>query len=240
MLLVSAFSGLAQKDASADKQSPRTSFTERVLKFLGISASPGTLKGPEITSGQLWLADLQSNTTRPLTSSEGYRSPIFLVGNKDLLALRGSEVMRIPSVGGEGKRLYSVDGILKLVGASSADAATVLILLQTEAAGGHPRVGELTVSTGKVTPLPYDPASKEDLQMVEDLAGWSRTFGQRHIYVEKQSKKALSSTVEWRDVFLRVDSQPAVDVSHCDGANCGQPSLSADGHWLVFVQTKAE
>jgi len=242
MLLVSASSGLAQKDASAGKQKPRTSFTERVLSFLGISASPATLKGPgdEITSGQLWLADLQANTRRQLTASEGYRSPIFLSGTKDLLALRGSEVMRIPSVGGEGKYLYSVDGILKLVGASSEDAATVLILLRTEVAGGHPRVGELTVSTGKVTLLPYDPASSEDLQIVENLAGWSRTFGQRHIYVEKQSKKALSGTLEWRDVFLRVDSQPAEDVSQCDGANCGQPSLSADGHWLVFVKTEAE
>jgi len=242
MLLASASSGLAQKDAPAGKQKPQTSFTERVLKFLGISASPGTLKGPgdEITSGQLWLGDLQAKTARQLTSSEGYRSPIFLVGNKDLLALRGSEVIRIPTAGGEAKRLYSVDGILKLVGASSQDAATVLILLRTEAGGGHPRVGELTLSTGKITPLPYDPASGEDLQMVEDLAGWSRTVGERHIYVGKQSKKALSSTVEWRDVFLQVDNQPPVDVSQCDGVNCGQPSLSADGHWLVFVKADAE
>jgi hypothetical protein len=242
ILFVSACSGLAQKDAPAGKQKPRTSFTESVLKFLGISASPGTLKGPgdEITSGQLWLADLQAKTTRQLTFSEEYRSPIFLVGNKDLLALRGSEVMRIPSAGGEGKHLYSVDGILKLVGASPEDPTTVLILLRTEAGGGHPRVGELTVSTGKVTPLPYDAASGDDLQMVEDLAGWSRIFGGTHIYVEKQSKKALSSTVEWRDVFLQVDSQPPVDVSQCDGVNCGQPSLSADGRWLVFVKAKSD
>jgi hypothetical protein len=38
------------------------------------------------------------------------------------------------------------------------------------------RVGQLTVSTGKVTLLPYDPSSGEDLQMVEDLGGWSRTY----------------------------------------------------------------
>jgi len=88
--------------------------------------------------------------------------------------------------------------------------------------------------------LPYDPASGEDLQMVEGLAGWSRTYGERHIYVQKQSKKALSGTVEWHDVFLEVDSEQPVDVSQCDGVNCGQPSLSADGHWLVFVKTKAE
>jgi hypothetical protein len=60
------------------------------------------------------------------------------------------------------------------------------------------------------------------------------------IYVQKQTKKALSGTVEWHDVFLQVDSEPPVDVSQCDGANCGQPSLAADGHWLVFVRTQEE
>jgi len=242
MLLASAFSGVAQKSAPASKQKPRTSFIERVLKFLGISASPGTLKGPgdEVTSGQLWLADLQTKTTRPLTSSEGYRSPIFLAKNKGVLALHGVEVVRFPSTGGDGKSLYSVNGILKLVGASSEDPTIVLVLLRAHAADGHASIGELTVSTGKVRLLPYDPASGEDLQMVEDLAGWSRTYGKRHIYVQKQSKKALSGTVEWQDVFLQVDSEPPVNVSQCDGVNCGQPSLSADGHWLVFIRTNAE
>lgn len=242
MLLVSASPARAQKNPPAGKPEPRTSFIEKALKFLGISDSPGTLKGPgdEVTSGQLWLADLQAKTTRQLTSSEDYRSPIFLAGSKDVLALRGSEVVRSPRAGGDGKSLYSVDGILKLVGTSSEDAAIVLILLRADTAGGRPRVGQLTVSTGRVTLLPYDPSSGKDLQMVEDLAGWSRTYGERHIYVQKQSKKAFSGTVEWHDVFLQVDSESPVDLSQCDGVNCGQPSLSADGHWLVFVKSKAE
>ena len=156
-----------------------------------------------------------------------------------MLALRGTEVMRVPSAGGEGKKLYSVEGILKLVGASSESATAILILLRSKD-GGHARVAVLTVGTGAVTPVPYDPDSNQDLQMVEDLEGWSRTYGDRHIYVQKQNKQGLLSTVEWHDVFLQIDSQAPVDVSQCDGVNCGQPSLSADGHWLVFVKTKAE
>jgi hypothetical protein len=241
ILLVSASPGLAQTNATAGRPKPQTSFIEKVLKFVGISDNPGTLKGPgdEVTSGELWLTDLQARTTRALTSSDGYRSPIFLAGNKDVLALRGTEVVRVPSAGGEGKKLYSVDGILKLVGAGSEDAGTVLILLR-DGVGGHPRVGLLTVDTGVVMPMPYDSASNQDLQMVEDLEGWSRTYGDQHIYVRRQFKQALSGTVEWSDVFLHVEGQPPVDVSQCDGVNCGQPSLSADQHWLVFVRTKTE
>ncbi len=230
----------AQKSTSASQQK-RTSFTERLLKFLGISDSPGTLKGPsdEVTSGELWVADLSARTTHALTSSGGYRSPIFLSETRELLALRGTDVMQIPAIGGEGRKLYSVDGITKLVGASSADSGTILILQRGEA-GGRPRVGVLTISTGAVTPVPYNPASSQDLQMVEDLQGWSRTYGDQHVYVKRQSKQALSGTVEWSDVCLQVGSQPPLDVSQCDGVNCGQPSLSADGHWLVFVKSVVE
>ena len=241
MLLVAATLGYAQKNPPATKKPKRTSFTERVLRFLGISDSSGTLKGPgdEIVSGELWLADLQAKTTHALSAGAGYRSPIFLTSDKDVLALRGSEVVRFSGVGKEGKKLYSVDGVLKLVGASSEDAATVLILMRAEA-GGHPRVGELAVSTGKVTLVPYDPASGEDLQMVETLSAWSRTYGDRHIYVQKQTKEGFGGKVEWHDVFLQVEGQPPVDVSQCDGVNCGQPSVSADGRWLVFVKAGAE
>lgn len=239
--LVSVSSGHAQKNAAVSKPKQQTSFTERVLKFLGISASPGTLKGPGdgVVSGELWLADLQAKTTRQLTSSEGYRSPIFLGGSKDVLAVRGSEVIRLTSAGGAGKSLYSVDGIIKLVGGSSEDATKVLILLRGEATA-HPRVAVLTISTGAVAAVPYDPTSGQDAQMVEDLTGWSRTYGDQHVYVQRQHKQALSGTVEWHDVFLQVGSQPPMDVSQCDGDNCGQPSLSLDGHWLVFVRAKTE
>jgi hypothetical protein len=155
---------------AAGKQRTSTSFTEKLLKFLGISDSPSTLKGPgdEVTSGELWLVDLDSKSTRPLTSGGGYRSPVFMSGTDDVLALQGTDVVRIPSRGGEGKRLYSVNAIVKLVGAESDDPERVLILLR-DGADAHPRVGFLTVSTGAVTVLPYDLASNQDLQMVENL-----------------------------------------------------------------------
>ena len=70
--MVTAGGGQAAKDPAgglAARQQTRTSFTDRLLKFLGISNSPGTLKGPgdEVTSGGLWLADLQARTKRALT-----------------------------------------------------------------------------------------------------------------------------------------------------------------------------
>jgi len=66
--------------------------------------------------------------------------------------------------------------------------------------------------------------------MVEDLEGWSRTYGDKHVYVEKVTKLAMSGTIEWVDVFYSAGDAKPVDVSNCDGTNCGQPSLSQDNH----------
>jgi|HubBroStandDraft_1064217.scaffolds.fasta_scaffold10602_3 hypothetical protein len=244
LLLTPVAAGQTQPQKAAPaapaKQKPAPGFIDRVLKFLGISDSPGTLKGPgdEVKSGALWVADLGSHTTHAITRGEGYRSPVSLPESNDILALSGSDVMRI-SPSGETKKLYSIAGITKLVAGSADNLDTVLILL-TGDAGGHPRIGLLSVSIGKVTPLPYDPNSGADLQMVENLEGWNRSYGDKQIYVQRQTKQALSGPLEWSDVFLKAAGQNPVNVSRCDGANCGQPTLSTDGRLLIFVKSETE
>lgn len=141
--------------------------------------------------------------------------------------------------GGDGRKLYSAASIMKLVGSGSEDTGKVLVLLRGQV-GDHPLVGLLTVSSGAVTVVPYDPASSQELQIMESLQGWSRTYGDQLVYVKHQTKQTLAGTVEWTDIFRKVGDAEPVDVSQCDGANCGQPSLSQGGQLLVFVRAKAE
>jgi len=231
--------GSAPAPAPAKKQSP--DFIDKVLKILGISDSPGTLKGPgdEVVSGEVWMADLGSQTTHSVGRGGRYRSPVFVPGSNEILALSGTDLMRFSAGSGEPKKLYPVAAVTKLVGFSADDPDKVLIV-QTDDASGHPRIGLLSVGTAKVTPLAYDPSSSADLQMIENLKGWTRTYGNKQVYVRRQTKQALSGVVEWSDVFLKADGQEAIDVSQCNGTNCGQPSLSADGRLLVFVKTAPE
>ena len=228
------------KAANSTPQKPK-SFIDRVLDFLSISYTSGALKGPpgDPSSGQVWIANLKDNSAHSLTSSGIYRSPIFLAGSADILALRGNDLVRILSAGGEGTKLHSVEGVLKLVGASGSDPNHVLALLRSEG-GSHPRVALLAVDTDAITELPYDPGSSRDLQLVEDLQGWSRVSGENRIFVKRQNKESLAGTQEWTDVFLTARGQQPVDVSRCDGVNCGQPSLSQDGSLLVYVKENAE
>lgn len=223
------------------KQKPSPGFVDRVLKYLGISDSPGTLKGPgdEVVSGSLFVVDLGSHASHPLGSEGSFRSPVFLPGSNDILALRNADVMRISTASGEVQKLFTVPGIFKLVGASEDDPNSVLIL-ESNDPKARPSVGLLSVSTGKVIPLAYDAGSSADLQTLESLEGWTRTYGDKQVYVRRQTKQALSGVIEWSDVFLKADGQEPIDVSQCNGANCGQPSLAADSRLLVFVKTEHE
>lgn len=240
-LLAGTFFAQARKDAPKKTQAtPPKSFIDRVLDFLAISYTPGAQKGPagDDLKGQIWIADLRANSVRALSANGGYRSPIFSAKGGDVLALRGSDVLRIPSTGGEGTKLFSVGGILKLVGAGSSDPKQVLVLLRNDS-GSHPRVAFLAIDTGAITDLPYDPASSQDLQMIEDLEGWSRTVGERRVFVKRQTREDISGTHAWTDVFLNANGQQPVDISRCDGVNCGQPSISPDGALLLFVKEES-
>jgi hypothetical protein len=227
--------------STAPKQAASPSFIDQVLSFLGISDSPGTLKGPgdEVRSGEVWVVNLDSETKRVVGQGGHYRSPVFFLGGNEILALRGSDLVRLSLESGESGVLLPAADISKLIAFSSAEPDKILIL-QPAGAGQHSRVGLLSIKTAKVTALTYNPASNSDLQMVENLEGWTRTYGAKQVFVRRQAKQTLSGTVEWSDVFLQDDGKEARDVSLCDGANCVQPSLSADGRLLVFVKAPLE
>ena len=241
-LSIDVISSQTQNSTPAPVVKPnRPSLTERLLKFLGISANPSTFKGPgdEVVTGDVWLVDVTSQRARPLTSFGGYRSPVFVDDSSHILALRGTDVIQLSISVTEEKKLFSVFGITKLVGCSAEDANKVVVLMRGDG-GGRPQVHLLTISTGKTEPIQYDSSSSQDLQMVESLEGWTRTYGSWELYVESQTKQALSGTIEWTDIFLKVGNDKPVDLSRCDGFNCGQPSLSKDKRLAVFVKSLAD
>jgi hypothetical protein len=208
-------------------------FWQRVLRFTGISINAATLKGTEVLAGQVWVVDLRSGTRTRTTASGGYRSPLFIPGSTELLALKGMDVMRIASPELKPHKLYTIDGVSKLVSFGADDPDQVLLLKEDDA--GRVSVHVFALQTGKLTPLAYDTESKEDEQMLESLQGWQRTYGDKTVYVKHVSKQAMSGPVEWSEVFLKLPGADSKDVSHCDGVDCGQPSLSADGARVAFI-----
>jgi hypothetical protein len=247
LICIVAFGASAAQTPPAAKQQqapkPQTeTFWHKVLRVSGIAESPSTLKGPgdEVEHGQIWVAEIATGGTRKLTDSGGFRSPVFMPGGKDILALKGTYVVRVSFPSGKVTNLYAVSGIRKLVGFSKDDSDQVLALIMAHDSSGHPGVAFLSVSGGRLDPLSYDPLSSEDRHMLEHLSAWDRNYGETSVYINQQTKSGLAGTLSWTDVFLKRGSNAPIDVSNCDGINCGQPSLSSDGKLLAFVRADEE
>jgi hypothetical protein len=69
-----------------------------------------------------------------------------------------------------------------------------------------------------------------------EIRGQERDYGTTTLYLKTESKQGLSRTAEWTDVWLRRGDAGPVNVSRCDGVNCGQPALSPDGRRVAFVK----
>src|SRR6202030_2037801 len=91
--------------------------------------------------------------------------------------------------------------ISKLVGFSVDDPDTILVLIGKSSA--RPTVGLLSLTSGKITAMPYDPASSRDMEMIEHLQSWERVYGDKRVYTKRQTKETLYGPVEWTDVYLK-------------------------------------
>jgi len=211
------------------------SWWETILRVAGISATPSSQKGPgdKIENGELWIVNVDGGNRFQIVEGRGFRSPIFRQDQSSVLALKEDEIVEIKVSGliETPIPLFSVSGITKLVGGVKDDSDTILVL-QTDDA-----VGLLSLETGQVTPLPYDAKSSEARRMINHLRGWSREYGNSRLYVERQTDVGLGGfTTEWTDVIFKEGQKSPENLSHCQGTNCRQPSLSPDGTLVVYVK----
>jgi hypothetical protein len=207
-----------------------------VLQVLGVSANPSSLKGEEeLTSGQIWRVGVQGGGRQRISAEAGYRSPVLIPGGPDVLALRGEDLVRLAPPSWQAKKVATLPGAAKLVGFDRKDANRVLLL--RDESGGRVSVWWLSVATGVLTVVPQDPDSARDHAMIEHLQGWQRSYDGTQLYVQRVSGSSISGPVEWSDVFVKTPGHEPIDVSDCKPVDCGQPALSADGGWVVYIHS---
>jgi hypothetical protein len=212
------------------------SFWSKVLRIAGISANPTALRGTEKASaGDVWVAALGSQTTlQRLTRDGGYRSPVF-DSPQSILAFKAGDLYRVPLSGDPPTKLRSLPGVTKLVGLSRDDNDQLLAL--TGDSRNATGAALVSIRTGAVTPLPYDPASSQDEVLLAHLSGWERAYGNLRLYCEEEEKEAPGGvTIRFTDVYLKRGSDAPLNLTNGNGISSCQPSLSPDGKSVAFIR----
>jgi hypothetical protein len=233
---VSAQQAAPTPSPTPQKQPPTPSLWQRLSRILGLTATPSTQKGPgdDEAAGEVWVVDLSLNSRLKLTQTDSYHSPIFAEGDKSILAFKGDEIVKIPVSGGKTRKLATVKGASKLIGVDRDNQRQVLVLSEEQ---DRISLRLLSLTTGKMTVVPFDEQSRDDRRTIAHLRGWERVYDDSKVYARKETKNTSIGLTEWTDVyFKRGDSKP-VNVSSCDGINCGQPSLSQNKKFLVYIKT---
>jgi hypothetical protein len=209
--------------------------TEWLLRFLGMSAAPGQMKGPESEAGpgRIWIADRKAGTRRALSADGGYRWPIFESGGATIVALRASKVVRISLQGGKVEELMEAQGIEKLVGIDSGQSDQVLVVRDN----GSAPLATLSLKSGKMTALPLDRKAREQNQLLVFARGETRVYGKIRLFLQTDTRAAMEGTREWQNVYLQEADTPPQPISRCEEVTCHQPSLSATGELVAYVQS---
>ena len=214
-------------------------FWQKVFKFLGVSATPSKQKGPgdQVKTGDIQIYNSEVRKIFPLTNEGGFRSPIFLPDDQNVLAIKDGRIVKITIPDGPVTEIFPINGIVKLIGISKADSDQVLILTDLDQ-DNCPAVGVLSLQFGNVTNIPYSD-NEDDEKMITHLKGWKREYddGNTKLEIRIQSAGSGNSKTEWTDIFLKRKSEDWVNVSHCDrGVNCSHPSISNDRKLVAFVK----
>ena len=218
---------------------------QKILRYAGLTATPTRQRGPsnEASSGNVWIYNLERRSGRRLTVGGDYVSPIFIVRDEYILALKGDDIVQIPISGGSERVLGKRGAIFRLIGVSVDSPETILALAKTDNVLSIVTVSLKDLST--VT-IPYETESEEGQSAFAQLVGWNRVYCNTEIYVQEQCTKnasggcatdQLGRTIKWTDVMFKRAYKEPVNISKCERDNCGQPSLSEDGQTVTYVRS---
>jgi len=134
-------------------------------------------------------------------------------------------------------RGQKASGAAKLIGFDGDSVDDLVVLLDTAVAASPLAV--VSLKSGRVTPLPYDPKSDDQRRMVAQVRAQDRVYGDATVYTRRETKQGLSRNIEWTDVYIRRGSSAPRNISAGDGVNCVQPALSPDRQSVAYVRTQS-
>jgi hypothetical protein len=220
--LASAAEAPTPSETSAWKQVFWAGITQLGLIFKAV----GSLGGG-VDRGQVWIVDLAKSEQHQIASAEALAWPVLGPDGSAIFAVRGGRLVRVTLRNGEIVPVGTAAGWRKLVGVDRENNVLGFVT-------GRPRVQPAVMtSQGELRLLPQ-PETDKERERVSFLLQEDRAYIDGRRLTVKRSMRGGRGY----DISLASDGAEKY-LSDCGDDACGQPSLSLDGRYVLYVRALA-
>jgi hypothetical protein len=197
------------------------------IDYLGLIFKAVGSLGGGAGRGQVWIVEVTTGSGRQVSAADDLSWPVLAQDRSTIFALRGQQLVRL-QLGGDSivpvgpeanwRRLIGVDAIGNVLGFVA----------------GRPRAQPaLMTRKGGLLLLPQ-PETEQERERVSML------LQENLAYVKGRQLTVARSRRGGRGYDVSIVTGDAVkNLSDCGDDACGQPSLSPDGRYVLYVRTPA-
>jgi hypothetical protein len=194
------------------------------IDYLGLAFKAVGSLGGGADRGQVWIVDLATGERSRVPGADDLAWPVLGPNHSTIFALRGRQMVRLTSSGGNvvpvgpetnWRRLLGVDG--------SGDVLGFI--------AGRPRAQPAVMTEkGELLLLPQ-PETEQEKARVSMLLQENLAFANGRQLTVTRSRRGGRGY----DLNL-VDGDTVKNLSDCGDDACGQPSLSQDGRYVLYIR----
>ena len=195
------------------------------VDYLGLIFKAVGSLGGGADRGQVWTVDLATGQRSRVPDADDLAWPVLAPDHSTIFALRGGQMVRLTFSGGEvvpvgpeanWRRLLGVDG-----------SGEVLGFIES-----RPRAQPAVMTGNGALLLLPQPETEEERARVSMLLQENLAYANRRQLTVTRSQRGGRGY----DVNL-VDGDTVKNLSDCGDDACGQPSLSPDGRYVLYIRT---
>jgi hypothetical protein len=214
--------------AGASPPSPEPSLLAKTfwpgLDYLGLVFKAVGSLGGGADRGQVWIVDLATGARSRVTDADDLAWPVLGLDHSTIFALRGRQMVRLTLPGGKVVPVGPETNWRRLLGVEGSGYVLGFIESQPRA---QPAV---MTEKGELLLLPQPDTEQEKVRV-------SMLLQENLAYTNGRQLRVTRSRRGGRgyDVNL-VDGDTVKNLSDCGDDACGQPSLSPDGRYVLYIR----
>jgi hypothetical protein len=225
VLILATALGVAGASPNPSEQSALAQAFWAGIDYLGLTFKAVGSLGGGADQGQVWIFDLVTGERRQISSADDLAWPVLSLDRSTIFALRGRQVIQLPSRGGgivpvgpeaDWRKLVGVDAIGDLIGFVA----------------GRPRAQPALMTTTRELLLLPQPETEQEKERISMLLQENLAYANgRQLMVTRSERGGRGY-----DVSLSAGSS-VQNLSDCGDDACGQPSLSPDGRYVLYIRS---